>query len=113
MTKNDWLEEFPNSIIVSNPEGVILEMNGVAAKDYEKLGGKGLIGSNMLDCHPEPARSKLVEMLKNRQSNIYITEKADVKKLIYQAPWTRNGEYAGFVELSLVLPEEMQHFVRG
>ena len=36
-----------------------------------------------------------------------------MKKLIYQAPWYRDGAYAGFVELSLVVPFELPHFVRG
>ena len=32
-------------------------MNEQAAKAYATQGGKALIGTNLLDCHPEPARS--------------------------------------------------------
>ena len=35
-----------------------------------------------------------------------------VRKLIYQAPWYRDGVHAGLVELSLELPADMPHFVR-
>ncbi len=41
------------------------------------------------------------------------SKKTGVKKLIFQAPWTENGEYRGFLELSLVLPQMMPHFIRG
>jgi len=33
--------------------------------------------------------------------------------LIYQSPWYQNGEFAGLVEISLEIPEQMPHFVRG
>jgi len=47
-----------------------------------------------------------------QQANIYTIEKHAKKKLIYQTPWYRDGKYAGFIELSLVIPEEMPHFIR-
>ena len=40
-------------------------------------------------------------------------EKNGVKKIIYQSPWYKEGEYAGFVELSLEIPLEMPHFIRS
>jgi hypothetical protein len=45
-------------------------------------------------------------------AGIITIEKAGKKKLIYQTPWHTEGEYRGFVELSLELPAEMPHFVR-
>ena len=71
-----------------------------------------MIGTNILDCHPEPARTKLQQMLESGQPNIYTIEKKGKKKLIYQTPWTIDGQYAGFVELGLEIPETMPHFVR-
>ncbi len=47
-----------------------------------------------------------------RITNVYTIEKTGRKKLIYQTPWYRAGEYAGFVELSLEIPWEMAHFIR-
>jgi hypothetical protein len=35
-----------------------------------------------------------------------------VRKLIYQAPWYRDGVVQGLVELSLEIPGAMPHVVR-
>ena len=110
MSEHDWVKEFPCTIWVCDRDGVMLEMNDHAADTQE--GGRNLIGTNILDCHPEPARAKLAEMLASGQANIYTIEKAGKRKLIYQTPWYENGVYAGFVELSLPLPAEMPHFIR-
>ncbi|MGB8213424.1 MAG: PAS domain-containing protein [Anaerolineales bacterium] len=108
-----WVKEFSGAVIVCDADGIIVEMNDKSAKTYAADGGRALIGRNLLDCHPEPARSTVKRMLETRQFNIYTIEKNGVKKLIYQSPWYHNGEYAGFVELSLEVPFEMPHFVRG
>jgi len=34
------------------------------------------------------------------------------KKLIYQTAWRENGEVAGPVENSMVIPEDMTHYIR-
>ena len=113
MNELDWIKEFPAAVTVCDEEGVILEMNDKAAKTFEKDGGRKLIGSNMLDCHPEPARAKTERLLAVREKNVYTIEKNGVKKLIYQSPWYRDGNYAGFVELSLEIPFELPHFIRS
>jgi hypothetical protein len=111
--ENAWIKEFPAAATVCDTEGILLEMNDKAAKSMEKDGGNDLIGKNMLDCHPDPARGKLERLMDNRQVNVYTIEKNGVKKLIYQSPWYHNGEYAGFVELSMEIPFEMPHFIRA
>lgn len=108
-----WLKEFPAAVTVCDPDGIVLEMNDKAAKTFESDGGYGLVGSNLLDCHPQAAREKLEAMMKDRSKNVYTIEKNGVRKLIYQSPWYENGAYAGFVELSLEIPFELPHFVRG
>jgi len=109
MTVNQWFKEFPGAIEVCDTAGILLEMNDRAAAQER---GRDLIGTNILDCHPEPARTKLAEMLASGQANIYTIEKKGKKKLIYQAPWYVDGQYAGFVELDLEIPENMPHFIR-
>ncbi|OGR02112.1 MAG: diguanylate cyclase [Deltaproteobacteria bacterium RIFOXYA12_FULL_61_11] len=104
-----WVKEFPGSIEVCDRQGILLDMNDRAA---EREGGRHLLGSNILDCHPEPARAKLEALLAAGRPNVYTIEKKGQKKLIYQAPWFQGGEYQGFVELSLVLPEQLPHYVR-
>jgi len=112
MTSIPWAKEFPGDITVCDVTGVILEMNDRSAKTFAKDGGLRLVGSNLLDCHPEPSRSKLVDLLAAGKINAYTIEKGGVKKLIYQAPWYEQGEYQGLVEVALVLPNELPHFVR-
>ena len=113
MMELDWIEEFPASVTVCDKDGIILEMNDRAAKVYEQDGGRALIGCNVLDCHPEPARSKTRALLASGEKNIYTIEKNGVKKLIYQSPWYVDGSYAGFVELALEVAWELPHFVRS
>ncbi|MBN1887118.1 MAG: PAS domain-containing protein [Thermoflexales bacterium] len=113
LRNGDWVDEFPAAMTVCDAEGIILEMNERAAKAFEEDGGKQLLGSNLLDCHPAPARAKLEQLMQTRQANVYTIEKKGVKKLIYQTPWYRDGEYAGFVELALEIPFDMPHFIRG
>jgi transcriptional regulator with PAS, ATPase and Fis domain len=113
MPSHDWIKEFPAAVTVCDAEGIILAMNDKAAKTFEADGGANLIGSNMLDCHPGLSRQKTERLLAAKVKNVYTIEKNGVKKLIYQSPWYKDGEYAGFVELSLEIPMEIDHFVRG
>lgn len=113
MSDAKWVEEFPGAVTVCDPAGIIVDMNARAAQVFETDGGRALIGTNVLDCHPERARAQLEVMLATRAKNVYTIEKNGVKKLIFQSPWYQGGEYAGFVELSLEIPFEMPHFVRG
>ncbi|OGK11231.1 MAG: diguanylate cyclase [Candidatus Riflebacteria bacterium GWC2_50_8] len=108
----EWVKGFAGAVTVCDKNGIILEMNDQAQQVFARQGGDALIGADLLECHPEPARSKLVELLKHPAVNAYTIEKNAMKKLIYQAPWYENGEFGGLVEISLVLPENMPHFVR-
>ncbi|MDD8025687.1 MAG: PAS domain-containing protein [Acidobacteriota bacterium] len=113
MDARSWWREFPGAVTVCDRAGVILEMNESARRVFASDGGAALIGKNALDCHPEPARTRLRGLLAEGRSNVYTIEKRGVRKLIYQAPWFESGVYAGFVELSLEIPAAMPHFVRG
>ncbi|HOX25428.1 MAG TPA: PAS domain-containing protein [Candidatus Krumholzibacteria bacterium] len=113
MAPHAWIDEFPGAVTVCDPAGVILEMNARAIETFAGDGGADLIGRNVLDCHREPARSRLAAMMAAGTRNVYTIEKNGVRKLIYQSPWFVEGRYRGFVELSLVMPETVPHFVRG
>jgi hypothetical protein len=88
-------------------------MNDKARLAFADDGGAALIGTNVLDCHPEPSRTKLRGLLAEGRANVYTIEKRGVKKLIYQAPCFEAGIYTGFVELAIEIPFDMPHFVRG
>jgi transcriptional regulator with PAS, ATPase and Fis domain len=110
---HEWVRAFPGAVTVCDRDGIILEMNERSLAVFTEDGGAALIGTNALDCHPEPSRSKLAALLASGKTNVYTVEKRGVKKLIYQAPWYRDGAFAGFVELSLEIPADLPHFVRG
>ena len=105
----NWTQGFPASITVCDRAGIILEMNDKAKRTFSG----DMVGKNVLDCHPEPARSKLAELLATGKSNVYTIEKKGKKKLIYQSPWYQDGQFAGLVELSLELPADLPHFKRN
>jgi transcriptional regulator with PAS, ATPase and Fis domain len=111
--KTNWYEELPIAVTVCDKEGKILYMNKKSCTTFEKYGASDLIGKNVLNCHPKPAKSMLAAMLINESTNAYTIEKKGIKKMIYQTPWYENNEYMGYVELSLVIPIEMKHFKRN
>jgi transcriptional regulator with PAS, ATPase and Fis domain len=112
MKRHAWAKEFSAAVTVCDTKGRIIEMNSQAAKVFEKDGGEKLIGTNVLDCHPEKAQVKLRDIMDKRKINVYTIEKAGTKKLVYQAPWFKDGKHAGIVELAIEIPFEMPHFVR-
>jgi len=112
MADYEWVEEFPGAITVCDRDGRILEMNGAAGQKYQKDGGKKLIGTNALDCHPEPARGKFKRLMEKAEANVYTIEKQGAHRMIYQTPWYKDGKVAGFIELSFPIPDRMPHFVR-
>jgi hypothetical protein len=74
-----WIKEFPAAVTVCDPNGFILELNDKAARTFESDGGYGLLGLNMLDCHPQPARSKTERLLAAKQKNVYTLKKMELK----------------------------------
>ena len=104
----NWAHELPAAVTVCDRNGVIIEMNDKARSTFSG----NLVGRSVLDCHPEPARTKLSKLLAAGKSNVYTIEKKGVKKLIYQSPWYRDGQFAGLVEISLELPASLPHFRR-
>jgi len=107
-----WVKGFPAAVTVCDTEGRIVGMNDRSLEVFAADGGAKLMGTDVLDCHPEPSRTKLKGMMDGRRTNVYTIRKNGRKKLIYQAPWYRDGAYAGFVELSFEVPWDMPHFDR-
>jgi hypothetical protein len=44
--------------------------------------------------------------------NIYTVQKDGFKKLIYQSPWYIDGKIKGLIELSIDIPNEIEHKIR-
>lgn len=70
-------------------------------------------GKNMLGCHNERSKAIINRILTEGVSNSYTISKKGQKKIIHQTPWYNEGQIAGIVELSIVIPEEMPHYNRG
>jgi transcriptional regulator with PAS, ATPase and Fis domain len=113
LPEHAWVKEVPAEVMVCDPHGIILEMNAEADKIFEQDGGSDLLGTNVLDCHPEPSRTKLIGMMEKQLSNAYTSTENGEKRFFFQSPWTRDGQYAGFVEISFQVPEKILHFKRG
>lgn len=110
--KRDYFEGVDFAVTICDRNGKILDMNQKSKVTFLK-NDQDIIGNNLLDCHPEPAKSLLANMLQHPKTNVYTIEKNGVKKIIYQTPWYENGEYAGYMEVSMQIPFEMPHKIRG
>ncbi|WP_329902934.1 diguanylate cyclase [Porphyromonas pogonae] len=106
-----YFEEADIAVTVVDNHGTIIEMNRQSREVNEK-DGVSLTGSNVLDCHHGASKAMLESMMQNETKHVYTIEKNGKKKLIYQIPWYEDGVYMGFMELSMVIPFEMEHKVR-
>jgi len=107
-----WFEEFPAPITVTDATGTILAMNAASRRLFEADGGGALVGHSIFDCHPEPALTRTRALYAGREPNHYTVRTRGVRKIIHQLPWTSNGVFGGFIEISLVIPEELPHHDR-
>jgi hypothetical protein len=107
-----WLDGVEVAATVCDRDGVCVYMNEHAARAFAKDGGRALVGKSLLDCHPEPGRTRFLAQLATPAPNTYTIEKNGVRKLIHQQPWYKDGAFAGVVELAFALPAALPHFVR-
>ncbi len=62
-----------------------------------------------------PSRARLTAIaraLRKPAPNHYTISKGGQKKIIHQIPWYREGAFAGFVEISIPIPDTLLHFDR-
>lgn len=110
----DWVTGFPGAVTVSDKDHRIVYMNDKSAATYAKDGGRALIGKPLLACHNERSKAMVQSLLETGGQNVYTIDKAGQKKLIFQSAWRdESGTVAGLVEVSLVLPADIPHFVRS
>jgi transcriptional regulator with PAS, ATPase and Fis domain len=107
-----WVKGFPAEITICDRTGFILELNNTAEEIFKEDGGSSLLGSNMLNCHPEPSRTKLAGMLETHQTNVYFNTEKSKKRFFFQSPWYKNDQFAGFVEISFEVPGEIPNFIK-
>ena len=109
----NWSNELPFvAITVCDKDGKILDMNQRSQMTFAKSGGKDLIGKSLFDCHPQRAQEMIKHLMNSEETNTETIEKEGVKKLIYQTPWYQDGQFAGLVEMSIVIPNDIPHYKR-
>jgi transcriptional regulator with PAS, ATPase and Fis domain len=113
METNSYWDEYPSAVTICDSEANIIYMNNKAQATFDKWGGEKLKGKSLYDCHTEKSNAKIREILTTGIPNTYTIEKLGIKKLIHQSPWYQNGQIGGLVEISIVLPNEIPHFIRG
>jgi transcriptional regulator with PAS, ATPase and Fis domain len=110
--KTKWAEGLGAAVTVTDAQGTILEMNERSRATFAKDGGGALVGRSVFDCHPERARKKLQELFERHTASHYTIRKNGQKKIVHQLPWFENGAFAGYVEISVPIPDEMPHYDR-
>ena len=113
MSNADWIEGLPVAMTVTSADGTIIAMNARSRETFANDGGGALVGRSVFDCHPEPARAKTLGLFAERQPNHYTIQKNGQKRIIHQIPWFEGGSFAGFVEISIPIPDALPHFDRG
>jgi transcriptional regulator with PAS, ATPase and Fis domain len=107
-----WIEELPAAVTVTAADGTILAMNARAREAYAAGGGDALIGTNVLDCHPEPSRTVAAGLYERQSANHYLVTQEGHTRVVHQVPWYRGGVFAGIVELVFSIPGPLPHHDR-
>lgn len=104
----DWAKEMDCAITVCDKEGIVLYQN-----EKSIVTNGDVLNQNLFGCHNPHSQEIIRRLINEGATNTYTISKKGQKKLIHQAPWRENGEVAGLVEFSIVIPEEMPHYIRG
>lgn len=110
MENYEWAEGMNCAVTVCDADARIVYMNRKSRETYKKHGD--LIGKSLYDCHGERAAGIIRQLLATGGTNAYTIHKNGQRKMIYQTAYTDNGKVNGLVEISMVIPEEMPHYVR-
>ena len=105
----NWAEDTNCAITACDTEGVVILMN----KQSIHVNGD-MRGKNMLPCHNERSRGIIDRLIKEGGTNAYTIDKKGVRKMIYQTAWRHeDGTVGGLLEISMPIPAEMPHYIRG
>jgi transcriptional regulator with PAS, ATPase and Fis domain len=109
----DWIEHLPAAVTVTDADGTMTGMNARSRETFAADGGGALVGQSVFECHPPAARAKTEALYASREPNHYTICKNGQRKIIHQLPWFKDGVFAGFVEISIPIPDVMPHFDRA
>lgn len=107
----DWARGTACAITVCRADGTVIYQNDRSLETFANSGD--MRGRNLMPCHSPESRQKMAHMLATGDTNAYTIIKNGQRKLIYQTPWRdAQGEIAGLVEISMVIPDSMPHYDR-
>lgn len=106
-----WADDVDYAVTIADKECRIIYMNKRSRETFCK-NGEDLIGRDLMACHPPHAQAIIRRLLSEGGSNVYTITKNGVNKLIFQSAWKIDGEIAGLVETSMVVPADAKHFDR-
>ena len=110
---NTWSRHSVAAITVCNKKGEIIYMNETSKRVFARY-GEDLTGRSLYDCHNQQSADIITRLLSEGGSNVYTIEKNGIKKLIHQSSWLEeDGQIGGLTEISMELPSQMPHFIRG
>lgn len=107
-----WLEELPCSVMICDKNYKILYMNEKSAEDHAKDGGRKMVGTDLMECHPPEAQAKMRKMLASGRSNVYTMQLKRKKKLVYQCQWKKGRSVGGLFQLVFEVPSEIPNIVK-
>ena len=105
----NWLDSLPYSVMVCDRRFRLLYMNEVAVEMTGKYGGRELLGTNILKCHPAKSQRRLRSILASGRPYVYTVTERGRTKLTYESVWKTNGRIAGLLEIQLLLPKRVHH----
>lgn len=107
----DWAKEMNCAVTVCDTEGIIVYMNDKAKATFASHGD--LVGKSLMGCHSDRSKGIIAHLLETGGYNAYTIEKEGLRKMIYQTAWKQDGKVAGLVEISMIIPQDMPHYIRG
>ena len=107
MEHTDFYKGLNLAITVSDRKGEVIYQNDSSLEVNGDARGR-----NLQQCHNERSWQMIRHMMATGTTNAYTISKNGVRKMIFQSPWKCDGEVAGMVELSMIIPEEMPHYQR-
>lgn len=110
----DWAFRMNCAVTVADKDCNVIYMNELSRATFAARGGADIIGHNLMEYHNDRSKEIIRRLLAEGGTNVYTISKGGQKKMIYQTAWRDDtGATAGLVEISMVIPEEMPHYVRN
>ena len=108
-----WVKEFPVAVTVTAADGTIVEMNDRSLQVLRRTEAQPSCARASLIAIPRPPAPRPWNSTSEKLPITTPSRKKGQKKIIHQIPWTQDGAFAGFVEISIPIPDELPHFDRG